>query len=143
MRIFLPFGVVVAVLAFLFWSRMPGNLPSSFFDMMDRDHNWNVSIAEWRAELHDKTDWVQREWDFHAMDCNQDQRLSWLEYRRVVFKGGDRCGKNPDITTRPRLPGSYSRCENDPITGAQSCVIWSGDGPPGPIAGPMQELKIP
>ena len=70
-----------------------------------------VDYAEWKAELQAKSDWVQREWDFHSMDCNLDERLTWSEYRRVVFKGGARCGRNPDIATRPGLAGSFSHPE--------------------------------
>lgn len=142
MRFLIPISIATLLLASVVWSRVPGNLPSSFFRMMDRDDDSDVTYDEWKAELQTKSDWVQRDWDFYSMDCNLDQRLTWSEYRRVVFKGGSLCGKNPEITTRPRAAGSFSRCETDEL-GTQRCVLRSGDGILEPPAGPMQQLKIP
>jgi hypothetical protein len=143
MRVLMTIALATALLVFAAWSRVPGNFPSSFFKTMDRDRDAEVTYSEWQAELRAKSDWLQREWDFHSMDCDMDERLTWSEYRRVVFKGDVRCGKNSDITTRPRSVGSFSYCDTDEQTGAQHCVLSSNDAVLGPPAGPMQSLKIP
>jgi hypothetical protein len=143
MRALITIAFATAMLVFAVWSREPGNSPSRFFKTMDRNHDAEVTYAEWRAELQAKSDWLQREWDFHSMDCNGDERLRWSEYRRVIYKGGTRCGKNPDIATRPRSADSFSYCDTDGKIGAQHCVLWGGDAVLGPADGPMQPLKIP
>jgi hypothetical protein len=143
MRVLISIALATALLVFVAWSRVPGNLPSGFFKMMDRDHDADVIYAEWKAELQAKSDWLQREWDFHSMDCNLDERLTWWEYRRVVFKGGTRCGRNPDISTRPQSAGSFSHCDAGEQIGVQHCVLGSGDVLLDPSVGPMQPLKIP
>jgi hypothetical protein len=142
-RVLITIALATALLVFAAWSRVPGNFPSRFFKTMDRDRDAEVTYVEWQAQLQTKSDWLQREWDFHSMDCNRDERLTWSEYRRVIYKGGTRCGRNPDIATRPRSADSFSYCDTDEQVGARQCVLWSGDAVLGPPAGPMQSLQIP
>jgi hypothetical protein len=117
--------VVAGLFAFEIWKQRPGNLPSSFFCLLDGNHDGEVSYEEWAA-LRLKSDWAQREWDFRAMDCDGNRRLSWREYRDDVFKGR-KCQRSQQaaqaLGERPRSPNSFGGCWADPRTGGQTCVV--------------------
>lgn len=50
-RAVIPLIVAVVLVVAFAWSRVRGNLPSSFFRDMDRDSDFRVSYAEWQAEF--------------------------------------------------------------------------------------------
>jgi hypothetical protein len=144
-------GLALAVIAaFVGWfayelvSQRPGVLPSSFFQQLDENNDRAVSFSEWTSYYEQRLGWQGHEWDFRFMDCNDDQRLSWGEYRAWRFRR-ESCGKGMNIADRPRAPGSFSICETDPVNHVQTCYVGSSSGkteglPAGP---PMKELKIP
>jgi hypothetical protein len=130
-------------LSLVLWSQRPGNLPSSFFRQLDVNHDGAVAFSEWQAYHEEREDWPGRQWDFDFMDCNDDQRLTWSEYRNNVFRG-QMCKDPALLSSRPQAPGSFHFCETNPITGVQTCAVGSGRGDfTGPSAGPMQRLEIP
>ena len=136
---------MVGLFAFELWSQRPGNRPSSFFRSLDGDRDGEVSYDEWTA-LRLKSDWIQREWDFRSMDCDDDRRVTWREYRDDVFKHR-KCQRSPQSTQalgeRPRSPNSFGGCSTAPLTGMQTCVVGVvGPGEPGQPAGPMKEIPL-
>jgi hypothetical protein len=134
----------VGFLAVVLWAQRPGNLPSSFFRLMDRNHDGVVAFDEWKAYHEKRLHWPGTEWDFHFQDCNGDQQLTWSEYRAWTFNR-KACKDVKQLASRPVPPNSFSFCETDPATGMQTCVVGSSTGEQSlePIVGPMQELEIP
>jgi hypothetical protein len=118
--------------------------PSSHFLTLDSDHDGNLTPAEWKTYYESRMDWPGTEWDFHFMDCNRDNLVTWPEYQSYRIHGNF-CGGSYEIASRslpprPKSEGSWGRCVTDPRTGVQSCAAGTGSlsdfaAPNGP---PMQ-----
>ena len=136
-------AVCVGWLGFKLVSQRPGILPSSFFRLLDTNRDSTVAFGQSKSYHEQRLGWPGLEWDFRFMDCNDDERLTWGEYRAWTFRR-ESCGKPMNIADRPRAPGSFSRCETDPVNNVQTCYVGSSSGEPGGLpAGPMKELEIP
>jgi hypothetical protein len=128
----------------LFVKRPSLQQPSSHFRTLDSDHDGNLTPAEWKAYYESRMDWPGTEWDFHFMDCNRDNLVTWPEYQTYRIHGNF-CGGSYEIASRslpprPKSEGSWGRCVTDPRTGVQSCAAGTGSlsdfaAPNGP---PMQ-----
>lgn len=142
------FGLPLAVIAaFVGWfayklaSQRPGVLPSSFFHLLDKNNDLAVSFSEWKSYHEQRLGWEGLEWDFRFMDCDDDQRLTWGEYRQWTFRR-ESCGKAMNIAERPRAPGTFSACQTDPVNHVQTCYVGSSSGEPSGLpTEPMKELN--
>jgi len=143
----LPLLAVVLALGWVGYkiaSSRPGVLPSSHFRQLDANSDGAVAFDEWRSYYATRTGWDAYEWDFRFMDCNEDRRLTWREYKAWTFQRRA-CGKDMNLADRPRSPGSVSSCESDPANRLQTCYVTDSSGAidAPPPAGPMKELEIP